>query len=524
MKPIKILYLVAAFLICNSCNNLDLKPLDKLTADAYYKTAAEFDGAMFAAYSSIQDFWGTSTETLGESGEFWKITDVVTDDVSAQPGADNISKDADHLNIRASDKPFAAIYTQLYEGIYRANTVLEHIDMENELTADEKKLYTSEAKFLRAFFHFEALKLFGTPPIVTKTFKDLTQLSVPNATKDQLFAQILGDFNDAFANLPEVWGDENTGRATKWAAMAYIGKVNIWKGDMPAAITAFEDVINNGVGHAGKYGLIDTDNPAKDLEDVFAFDNENNKESIFEVQFGGPHSDDNVWVFDDTHSESFKASQGTGRSMYWDAGNFEATETAPGGKNGWWVPTEDLVDQFEPNDARLNAFIYQDGDTYYIWNSGVESLPYDPLWSETGYVVKKYAGQRNSVGGDFSGNNQGNFNNERTFRFAELKLLYAEALLAQGRAPEATTQINDIRDRAGLGPLGGVATLADLQHEKRVELCFEGHRWYDLVRWGLGPTIFPTDWDDKFKVYPFPQSEIDRTKGTAGEIKQNPNY
>jgi hypothetical protein len=139
-------------------------------------------------------------------------------------------------------------------------------------------------------------------------------------------------------------------------------------------------------------------------------------------------------------------------------------------------------------------------------------------------VVKKYSGQRNSVGGDFSGNNQGNFNNERTFRYAELKLLYAEALLAQGRAPEATTQINDIRNRAGLAPLGGVATLADLQHEKRVELCFEGHRWYDLVRWGLGPTLFPTDWDDKYNVYPFPQSEIDRTKGTAGEIKQNPNY
>src|SRR5688500_2843887 len=110
----KILYMVAALLIVNSCNNLDLVPLDKLTAENYYKTKSEFDGAIFAAYSSIQDFWGTSTETLGEEGEFWKISVVTTDDVKAEPASDPISKDLDNLNIRPSDKPFAAIYTQIY--------------------------------------------------------------------------------------------------------------------------------------------------------------------------------------------------------------------------------------------------------------------------------------------------------------------------------------------------------------------------------------------------------------------------
>lgn len=508
----------------NSCNNLDLVPLDKLPADQYYKTAAEFDGAIFAAYSSIQDFWGTSTETIGEFGEYWKITDVINDDVKAEPGSDQETKNADNLNIRSTDKPFAAIYTQIYEGIYRCNTVLEHLEKENELTANEKKIYEAEAKFLRAFFHFEALKLWGTPPLVTSTFKSLNELSVPNATKDALYTQILADFGVAFTSLPAAWDGGNTGRATKWAARAYIGKVNVWKNDMDAAITAFEDVIANGVGAAGKYALIDTDNPAQDLEDVFAFDNENNKESIFEVQFGGPHSDDNIWVFDDTHSESFKASQGTGRSWFWDAGNFNANEGAPGGKLGFFTPTQNLVSSFETGDARLNAYVYKAGDTYYVWNSGVVEVPFNPAWSSTGYVVKKYAGKRNSIGGDFSGNNQGNFNNERTFRFSELKLLYAEALLAKGRAAEATTQINDIRNRAGLAPLAGVATLADLKHEKRVELCFEAHRWFDIVRWNDGPAIFGSDWNSKFSVFPFPQTEIDRTKGTTGEIEQNTGY
>ena len=129
---------MGAFLIINSCNNLDLVPLDKLTAENYYKTSSEFDGAIFAAYSSIQDFWGTSTETLGEEGEFWKISVVTSDDVKAEPASDPISKDLDNLNIRPSDKPFAAIYTQIYEGIYRCNIVLENLEKENELTDDEK--------------------------------------------------------------------------------------------------------------------------------------------------------------------------------------------------------------------------------------------------------------------------------------------------------------------------------------------------------------------------------------------------
>ncbi len=514
----KIILLVMVGLGINSCNNLDLVPLDKLPADAYYKTAAEFDGAIFAAYSSIQDFWGTSTETLGEFGEYWKITATITDDVKAEPGSDNESKNADNLNINASDKPFGAIYTQLYEGIYRCNTVLEHLALENELTPAEKDKFEGEAKFLRAYFHFEAVKLFGTPPLVLVTPKTISELSTANATKDALYSQILADFGTAATKLPTSWDAGNTGRVTQWAAKAFIGKVNVWKNDMPAAVTAFADVIANG-----PYDLIDTGNPAKDLEDVFALDNENNAESIFEIQFGGPHSDDNIWVFDDTHSESFKASQGTGRSWFWDAGNFAATDGAPGGKLGFWTPTQNLVDAFEPGDARRQSFIYEEGDTYYVWNSAVVSLPYNPDWSSTGYTVKKYAGQRNYVAGAFSGNNQGYFNNERIYRFAELKLLYAEALLTTNAA-EATNQVNDVRNRAGLADLAGTATLADIQQEKRVELCFEPHRWFDIVRWDIGATLFPADWNAKFKVFPYPQSEIDRTKGLAQKVTQNPGY
>jgi hypothetical protein len=152
-------------------------------------------------------------------------------------------------------------------------------------------------------------------------------------------------------------------------------------------------------------------------------------------------------------------------------------------------------------------------------------VPFNPQWSSTGYVVKKYGGLRNVTGADFSTNNQSNFNNERIYRYPELKLLYAEALIEKGRAADAATQINNIRNRAGLANLAGGANLTNaMRQEKRIELCFEPHRWFDIVRWGLGPTVFPTSWNDKYVVYPIPQSEIDRTKGTKVEITQNLGY
>ncbi len=496
-------------IIVVSCNKLDLQPLDRVTTDTYYKTSEDFDGAIFAAYSSIQDFWGTSTETLGELGEFWKLSLVITDDVAADPlrAWDGVTLDVDRLLIRASDIPYAAMYTQVYEGILRANLVIENAAAENELTEEQKTQFTAEAKFLRAFFHFLALQLWGTPPLVTEVKKDLNNLASPNATKEELYAAILSDLQAAYSGLPDSWDDANLGRATRWTARAFEGKVNVWKEDWDASITAFEDVIQNG-----PYQLM------PNYEDAFDFQKENNVESIFEVQYGGPFSDDNIWVFDDTHSEAFKASQGTSRVWYWDP-----SDPAPGGHLGWFVPTQNLVDEFEPGDPRLSSSVYKEGDTFYtIDGTAIAVLPYDSAWSSTHYSIKKYGGERNAKPADYSPNGQAQFNNERWYRYAEMLLLYAEALIRKGRSSDALAIINgQIRTRIGLGPTPIADPMKALQHEKRVEMAFEPHRWFDIVRWGLGPEIFGSKWNDKFVVFPFPQSEIDRS---AGLLQQNPGY
>lgn len=496
-----------------SCSDeLDLQPLDRLTTETFYNTRTDFDGAVFASYSSIQDFWGTSTETLGENGEFWKISMVITDDVAADvsAGADGISQNVDNLILLASDRPFGAAYTQIYEGIYRANVVLQNLDGENELTAEDKTVLGAEAKFLRAWFHFQALKLYGTPPAVLDIREDINDQARENATQDQLFTAILADFADAAAGLPDSWDSSNTGRVTSWAARSYIGKVNVWKEDWPAATTALAEVVNSG-----PYML------TPNYEDAFAFDNENNSESIFEIQYGGPFSDDNLWVFDDTHSEDFKASQGTGRGWYWDA---PGNAGAPGGKRGWWAPTQDLVDSYEPGDSRIQTVLYQDGDMYFSFDGTRYELPYDNTWSETSFTLKKYRGGTNAVGGNSSPNGQADYNNERWMRFAEIKLLYAEALIrGGGDLAIARTQIDDIRDRAGLAATSAADgdLLMAMMQEKRVELALEPHRWFDITRWGIGSQVFGAAWNDNYNVFPFPQSEVDRSKGL---LNQNPGY
>lgn len=496
-------------LVLTSCSDeLDLQPLDRLTTDTFYKSRADFDGAIFASYSSMQDFWGTSTETLGEMGEFWKVSMVITDDVAAGSNADQKSRDIDNLMLRSSDVPFAAVYTQIYEGIYRANLVLDRLGGDNELSSEDKSVLEAEAKFLRGWFHFQAMKMFGTPPLALEIVQGIEGQALPNSSKTDLFAAILSDFSDAAIGLPASWDGLNTGRATSWAAKSFIGKVNVWKEDWSAAIAAFEDVVNNG-----PYYLMEN------YEDNFNYTKENNAESIFEIQYGGPFSDDNLWVFDDTHSEDFKASQGVGRGWYWDASN-----GAPAGKLGWWSPTQSLVDAFEEGDIRKSAVLYQEGDTYYTYDGGGQyTLPYNKEWSETNYTLRKYRGPNNTVSGNHASNGQADFDNERWFRFAELKLLYAEALIqGGGDLSIAEKQINDIRNRAGLSDLPSGSDLMEaMMQEKRVELAFEPHRWFDITRWGIGSQVFGSSWNDKFVVFPFPLSEIERSNGL---LTQNNGY
>lgn len=499
-----------------SCNKLELTPLDKTTTATFFNKKADFDGGIFAAYSSMQDFWQVNSATSygGHNGwgSFWVTSMLASDDAEFNTSQSNTVsdvQDVDELNLRASNRFIYTMYAETYEGINRANIVLEQVDNgRNTLTDEEKKLVIAEAKFIRGFFFFVAAQMWKTAPIVTETAKSLQQ-TYSNSDPQALLQAALDDFKTAATDLPPSWDDANLGRATKWAARAYEGKVDVWMEKWNEAVEAFEDVEQNG-----GFEVLD------DYEDVFSQENENNRETIFEVQFGGPYSDDNSWILDDNGNEDFKSTQGIARPSF-----FVARTDA--GANRWFVPTLKLKALFdeEPGDKRLDASLYyKEGEDYTVYSSGGNTLvegvfttvlPPDPeSMSPTGLAIKKYLGSKNAKYEPKYYTQGVSFNNERFFRYPELLLLHAEALL-KGGTPKGISQyqtaddcVNVTRTRAGLAPLSGV-TFEQLQKEKQKELCFEPPRYFDMIRWNIGGA----------KVFPFPQDEIDRNHG---ELVQNP--
>jgi len=505
---------ISSAAVIESCNKLNLTPLDKTTTATFFTKKADFDGGLFGAYSSMQDLWAINSATSfgGHNGwgSFWVTSMLASDDAEFNSSQNNVVsdiQDVDALNFRANNRFIYTVYAETYEGINRSNIVLEQVgNGKNNLTDVEKKTVIAEAKFIRGFFYFIAAQMWKTAPIVTATAKSLQQ-TYKNSDPTALLQASLDDFTAAAADLPLSWDDANTGRATKWTARGYEGKVNIWLQKWNDAVEAFEDVEKNG-----GYDVL------PDYEDVFAEANENNKESVFEVQFGGPYSDDNSWILDDNGNEDFKSTQGIARPWF-----FVARTDA--GAQRWFVPTRKLKALFdeEPGDKRLDASLYyKEGEDYttYVSGSNVVTagvfttvLPPDAKsQSSTGLAIKKYLGSKNT---DVAYYRQGvSFNNERFFRYPELLLLHAEALL-NGGAPKggsayqtADACVNTTRQRAGLAPLTGV-TMEQLQKEKQKELCFEPARYFDMIRWNIGGA----------KVFPFPQDEIDRNHGS---LVQNP--
>ena len=503
---------IGTTVIVVSCNKLDLTPLDKTTTATFFTKKADFDAGLFGSYSSMQDLWMVNSATSfgGQNGwgSFWVVSMLASDDAEFNTSQNNAVadvQDIDALNLRANNRFIFTVYAETYEGINRANIVLEQVDNgRNNLTDAEKKSVVAEAKFLRGFFYFLAAQMWKTAPIVTETAKTIDQ-TYKNSDPTALLQASLDDFKAAATDLPPSWDDANTGRATKWAARAYEGKVNVWMAKWNEAVEAFEDVEKNG-----GYDVL------PDYEDVFAAANENSKESVFEVQFGGPYSDDNSWILDDNGNEDFKATQGSPRLWFFNA-------RLDGGGVRWFVPTRKLKALFdeEQGDKRLDAVMYhKHGEDYTAWDGGAVTPgvfttalpPVDTSQSSTGLAIKKYVGSKNANKAYYS--RAVDLNNERFLRFPEILLLHAEALL-NGGTPKgvsiyqtADACVNKTRIRAGLTALTGV-TIGQLQKEKQKELCFEPARYFDMIRWNIGGA----------KIFPFPQAEIDRNRG---ELVQNP--
>jgi len=367
-------------------------------------------------------------------------------------------------------------WQELYKSIARCNNIIINVTADGIPDDTARNNLVGQAYFLRAFDYFYLVNLYGNVPLIT-TLPDIDNILVNQATSQEVWAQIISDLEMAEAMLPASWSGDNLGRPTSGAATALKGKSYLYQGQWTNAHQTLDNLV-------GQYSLL----PANMYGDNFTTTNENNVESIFELQFLG--QDNFTWGSD---------IPGTGTM-----GNYHIDYAPPAKSpdrshvvNPW------LKNLFESNNdvVRRNETLAYDypGATGYggvaFLTDFVDDIPVATAANVEPIFSKKYAGMdlgtRDQV--DFLGTNVGN--NWRVIRYADVLLMLAEALNEDGMTAMAEPHINAVRNRAMITPVNGLSQ-ADMRqaiiNERAMELAGEGHRFFDLVRWNLADDYLGT--------------------------------
>ncbi|WP_303316766.1 RagB/SusD family nutrient uptake outer membrane protein [Flavivirga abyssicola] len=375
-------------------------------------------------------------------------------------------------------------WQELYKSIARCNNVIINVTEEGIPDQTTRENLVGQAYFLRAFDYWYLVNLYGNVPLITE-LPDLDNLLVEQATPESIWAQIISDLEMAETMLPESWTGEDLGRPTSGAATALKGKSYLYMEQFGPAATTLGSLV-------GKYSLL----PAANFGENFSTTNENNSESVFELQFLGQQTF--VWGSD---------IPGTG-SM----GNYHidyATPTKSPDKGHLINPW--LKDLFEANGdtVRRNETLLYDYPGATGYGGASFNIDLADTLDEDGNVVagdltvaadagleaiygKKYSGMDLGARGDvdFLGTNVGN--NWRIIRYADVLLMLAEALNEDNMTSQAIQYIDMVRDRANLTLIADTnpgINQADMRQaiieERAMELAGEGHRFFDLVRWDL---------------------------------------
>lgn len=440
-------------------------------------------------------------------------------------------------------------WTTLYSTIQKTNLFFQNVSMADSVGhGAQLNNMKGEVHFLRALCYFELLKRFGGVPLITKVYtaNDNT-FTESRATWDQTRDFILSEITAASAILPKTYANSaDYGKATLGAALALKSRLLLYAASptfntanymarWQAAADAAKAVIDLGVyslhGNSTTYNTIFTD--------FF------NSEVIFSRVF-------NATVQEDRYNTLYRDLSPNGYNGY-SAYNVleqmvEDFDMADGSHFSWATNGTNPYQNREPRfyaDVLFNGSPFQGRDAQF-YEGGLDSkLSSLSPWnaSKTGYTIRKMVDESY------------NFNIQPysacqwvAFRLGEIYLNYAEAEAALGNGSEALNYLNKIRNRAGVPAVTatGAALTDAIHHERRIELCFEGHRFFDLRRWGtaeigskdaLGITITPTSpantsftykvttiqkrtWNPGFYFYPIPRKEIQINPN----IKQNPNY
>jgi len=458
-----------------------------------WQTETDATNAVNAIYANLRTYDNTAfppiaIESLGSDDA---VKGSVPTDATFMNGYDNFT-------VTATEGQLDGFWQGQYQNINFCNQVLDSIVNIN-MDASLKARYFAEAKFVRAYSYFRLERAFGNIPLVLQIPGTAAQINPVQSTPAQVYAAIEQDLSDAASVLPQSYGASDVGRATKGAALALHAKVALYEKKWSDVVTYTKQVMGLG------YALFPS------YEQMFRIPNENCSESIFEIQCNYVAGNEGI------NSSQYSQVEGD-------------RDVSPSVGWGFNVPTQDLVNEFEAGDPRLQATIMMEGTT----TPEGDAVPMASAGAPTMYNMKSYVPFAQAAAHDAAGN-PGCEQNVRVLRYADVLLMNAEANNELGDAADALTSLEMVRARARANSANPATTLPPvtatdqatlrtaIYHERRVELAMEFDRYFDVIRQGRAAAVFGSlGWKpNKNEVWPIPQNEIDVS---AGVLKQNVGY
>lgn len=566
MKKITITFLSLIFLTIG-CSE-DFTDIDSIgtLSDTQLDNSKGVNLLLTGAYSVLDGIRQNSEgNEWGRSADNW-VMDVVSDDAH-KGSTDSDQADLYELEVynwATGNGYFLARWSVLYAGVNRANAVINLITNSDDPASYD--LQHAQARFLRGHFNFELVKIFGGVPLITLENYAAQEFNQPNASEADLWAAIEADFTYAKANLPAAYSGDYTqrGRPLSFAAAAFLGKALLYQEKWGPALTELTAVISSG-----QYGL------HPNQLDNFMSATENGVEAIFAIQYSA----------DDAQSKQGNA---TGALNY--------TIGVGGWCCGFYQPTQDLVDAYKTenglpqldtfqdthvdNDFRIDideAFTPYAGTLdprldFTVGRRGIDYNGFGPMegksWVRASFddISGPYLAKKNVfTNGDSANAGLGGWGqnvsglNYHIMRYADVLLMAAEANVESGNLEAGRALVNQVRERAQNMTTVKNAAGADaanyeialytapwtaqtdarkaVRFERRLELAMEGHRSFDLRRWGVAETVMAKyisaesetiipfakgqTFQQKHTLFPIPLSAID---GSGGVIKQNPGF
>lgn len=513
MQQLKYITIIAMAIIAfGSCKKeaLTLYPEGQINGANFYKTETDFQEALVGAYVPLRE-----AAAVAFFMEEMRSDNTEYDYNSKDRGGLGFEQLADFMDDK-SNGVISTLWAADFKGIQRVNIILDRLPAidTSVISLASRNLITGEAKALRAHYYFELVRCFGKLPLYLHEVTDSRNAFVNRSSVDSVYDQIIADFTGALALLAPPAKFPQTGRITKGMVATELGLVYLTRKAYDKAIPLFQSVTTMG------YDLL------PNYADVFKLGNKNSRESIFEIQYkAGTDGQSSLFIY-----RFLPYTKHTKNILGVDYNNTIG---------GWNVPTDDLISAYEPNDTRLDASIAVvkgklDANTDFQPDSVVSILsPPTPGELSKKFIRKQFQAQGYSI----INNTEDNW---PVYRYSDLLLMLAECLNEQNQPSAALPYLNRVRARAGLPPstvTDQTALRAVIERERRVELAFENHRWFDLVRTGqaipvmtafgiaqkakygyLLPASYTVTTDKLIYAVPFRESQVNPGLG------QNPGY